>query len=480
MSSVEERSPGIDEGLRADLASLRIERKSSFGSSAKNRAKPSSRTRTPNPRPGGEPGVAPDSTVTVEEFAAPSPGGRRSIGRGRPRRRGWGIRLLTLMLWMVPLAMVGAGGSYVYREYEKNRPKHVVSVAIAQRMTPAEAEKLLSAKGYIEARHQAMVGSMMPGRVEAVLVNEGDQVEKDQLIAVLEHRELDASLQSRRVMVQQRRAELREAEANLKDRIRRENLARQLLARRSASVDEVDEAATQTEIARARVEALTASIEAAEAMIKEIEASIRNMEIRAPFGGTILTKEAEVGETITPGGMGAASGRGSVVGLADLRDLEIEVDVPESLLGRLEKGQPAEISVAAVPDRRYRGRLRQIIQMGDRTRGTIKVKVEILDEDEKLFPELVATVHFLPRKDRDPALESKPEVFAPRSAIVEEAGLSHVWIVDADMKARKRPIEVVMSNNDPVRIDSGLQGGERVILSPPEGLAEGQLVRIAE
>ena len=120
------------------------------------------------------------------------------------------------------------------------------------------------------------------------------------------------------------------------------------------------------------------------------------MFIYAPFDGTVVTKDAEKGESIMPGGMGASSGRGSVITLAKLDELEVDTDVKEDYLGQLHKGQPTQVVVDAVPDRRYKGRLREIIPMGDRTRGIVKVKVSILDPDERLFPELSATVHFLP------------------------------------------------------------------------------------
>ena len=109
--------------------------------------------------------------------------------------------------------------------------------------------------------------------------------------------------------------------------------------------------------------------------------------------------------------------------------MDVETDIAENLLSRVALGQPAEVSVSAVPSKRYRGRLRQIIPMGDRTRGTVKVKVEILDPDEKLFPELVATVHFLPDKTGDSPDASRSFLFVPKSAVFEENGHDYVWVV---------------------------------------------------
>ena len=138
------------------------------------------------------------------------------------------------------------------------------------------------------------------------------------------------------------------------------------------------------------------------------------MSLYAPFDGTVVEKQGEEGEVITPSAMSSSIGRSAVVTLASLDKMEVETDVAENLLSRVAIGQPAEISVSAVPSKHYRGRLRQVIPMGDRTRGTVKVKVEILDPDEHLFPELVATVHFLPDKalknpDAAPAVPVRPQ-----------------------------------------------------------------------
>jgi multidrug efflux pump subunit AcrA (membrane-fusion protein) len=131
--------------------------------------------------------------------------------------------------------------------------------------------------------------------------------------------------------------------------------------------------------------------------------------------------------------MGASSGRGSVITLAKLDELEVDTDVKEDFLGQIRKGQPTEVVVDAVPDRRYRGKLREIIPMGDRTRGIVKVKVAILNPDERLFPELSATVHFLPdQKEGEANLSERKAVFAPVTAIQGEGDEKFAWVVEND------------------------------------------------
>ena len=143
----------------------------------------------------------------------------------------------------------------------------------------------------------------------------------------------------------------------------------------------------------------------------------------APFDGTVVEKQGEEGEIISPTAMSSSLGRTAVVTIANLEKMDVETDISEDLLSRIALGQPAEVSVSAIPSKRYRGRLRQVIPMGDRTRGTVKVKVEILDPDDKLFPELAATVHFLPSETgQQPGRRAARILFVPKSAVFQENG----------------------------------------------------------
>src|SRR5205807_7878015 len=185
---------------------------------------------------------------------------------------------------------------------------------------------------------------------------------------------------------------------------------------------EAEKTAATRDMSAARAEGLEASIKLTLANIHETEEMIRKMHLFAPFDGTVVEKQGEEGEVITPSAMSASIGRSAVVSLANLGMMEVETDIAESMLSRVALGQPAEISVSAVPNHHYRGRLRQIIPMGDRTRGTVKVKVEILDPDDHLFPELVATVHFLPDKALKNPNAGRSYLFVPKAAVFEESG----------------------------------------------------------
>jgi RND family efflux transporter MFP subunit len=281
--------------------------------------------------------------------------------------------------------------------------------------------------------------------------------------------------------VQLAEAQAAEVKSNLdqaeREVVRERNVFTQLAGTRAT----LERAEAAFSAAQAIHNARVAAVAAAKAAVVEAEEAIRNMFIYAPFDGTVVTKDAEKGESIMPGGMGASSGRGSVITLAKLDELEVDTDVKEDYVGQLRKGQPAQVVVDAVPDRRYKGRLREIIPMGDRTRGIVKVKVSILDPDERLFPELSASVHFLPeqRDEEEANAANQSGVFAPTAAIQGEGDEQFVWVYEPTTSTVKR-LDVKTEgepNDNLVRVTGALLGGEQLVINPPSELTEGLLVR---
>lgn len=439
--------------LREELASLRIERKKS-----------------------ARPVVDPDFAAPPPQAARPSES--RSPGGAYRRRKGIGLRILTLLLWLIPMAVVGVAGVVGYRQYEQVRTKPEVTIGLVQTMTLGEAEKLLSSKGYLKSRYQAMIGTKIAGRVEEMRVRERVQVKKGEILAVIEHHDMDAMLLQRKAGLAKVEAELEEAKVDLWDKDRQEQRLARLLERKMVPPEDFDKAMAARKGAEARIAATEASILVTKSNIEEIEATIHHqMYLYAPFDGTVVEKQGEVGEIISPMAMSSSLGRSSVVTIADLSKMDVEADIPEEQMYRVAEGQPAEISVTAVPTKRYRGKLRQITPMGDRTRATVKVKVEILDPDDKLFPELAATVHFLPDEKFAESDANKAFLYVPTEAVFQENGHDWVWMVDRNNRVARRQIEVANSNRGSTRVETGLQADDKVILTPPRGLRDGDAVR---
>jgi RND family efflux transporter MFP subunit len=401
--------------------------------------------------------------------------------RGSSRaRRSSGVRLVSWLLWMIPLSIVAAAGVYAYRQYDLIRSRPVVTLGLVQRMTIGEADKLLTAKGYLKSRYQAMIGTKVAGRVEQMCVEEGRKVKKGDTLAVIEHNDMKAMLASREAQTLRTEAELEEARADLWEKEREARRVARLVVHKSVTPEDSEKSQAAHKKAGARVAALQAAVRLMKANVEEIKATIVTMHLYAPFDGTVVEKQGEEGEIISPMAMSSSLGRTAVVTIANLEKMDVETDISEGLMSRVVLGQPAEVSVSAVPTKRYRGRLRQVIPMGDRTRGTIKAKVEILDPDGHLFPELAATVHFL--RDRSSASPDAggSHIFVPKSAVFQESGHDHVWVAGPKNVIHKRRVEVATTNDSLARVESGLEPGESVVLNPVKTLRENETIRISD
>ncbi len=386
--------------------------------------------------------------------------------------------------WMLTLVviLIGIGGWLGYRwatadgQSENGsrwvpammRNRAEVRLASVSVQTGRSADAVVVATGYLESRRQAKIGARAAGRIATVTFEEGDPVSKGELLAELEHRDLDASLMAARASVQRAKAALAEQEIAIEVALVNKNRMVRMRESNSVAASEYDQARFAHQSAIARRNSLVADIALAEAQLDQTEQLRQNMFIRAPFDGTVISKDAEVGESILPGGMGGGSGRGSVATIADLDHLEIEVDVQEDFISRVTEGQEAEISVDAVQDKKYHGIVRKIIPMGDRARATIKVKVTIRDADALLFPEMAGTVFFLPTEGKQD-VSDEPRTFCPASAVVvDDNGQQFVWIVDKDKLAQKLDVEAGQRNDDRIEILTGLVGSERVVTNPED------------
>jgi RND family efflux transporter MFP subunit len=399
--------------------------------------------------------------------------------RESPRRRGGGIlRLLSWMMWLIPLSLLAAGGVYGYVQYDKMRSRPLVKKGLVVSKTAAEAATLLDANGYLKSRYQAMIGTKIAGRVEQMAVEEGMKVKKGDTLAVIEHNDLKAMLASREAQGQRTAAELEEARADLWEKEREDRRVSRLFAQRSATPEESEKAQSGHKKAAARVAALEAAVKLMKSNVEEIRATIVTMHLYAPFDGTVVEKQGEVGEIISPTAMSSSLGRTAVVTIANLEKMDVETKIEEGLLSRIAVGQPAVVFVTAIPSKRYRGRLRQVLPMSDRANAVVKVKVEILDPDDRLFPELAAKVSFLRSESVNNPDAGRPFLFVPRSAVFREDGHDVVWVIREDNTLRRNRVEVVSTTDDWARVESGLKVDDAVVLGPMKTLREFEMVRI--
>ncbi len=400
------------------------------------------------------------------------------IDRSAPIRReksGW---LRKFMLLFITLLLLGGAGAFAIKagwlKVQSNSPSDWLAVPDIMKNRPVvrlirtvtesgrAADATVVATGYLESRRQAKIGARAPGRIQEVSVEEGSRVKKDEILAVLEHADLDASLAATQASVARARAAIEEQNVLISQNKREFERAKSLLASRSISDTEHDQARFQYDSAVARMQSMKADVQLAEARLREAEQLRENMFIRAPFDGTVISKDAEVGESILPGGMGEASGRGSAVTIADLDNLEVDCDVKEDFISRVLSGQAAEVAVDAVPDRRYHGTVRKVIPMGDRARATIKVKVTITDVDSRLFPDMSATVYFLPDQKSQEQVSEAPRTFCADEAIQKDEEGDFVWVVDDKLHAQKVRVTCGTRKDGRAEILNGLSGSEKL------------------
>jgi RND family efflux transporter MFP subunit len=386
------------------------------------------------------------------------------IDRTRRKASPWRWPLVLL----VPVAIVLAG-LYALRARQAFSAPLVdtATVAVSREVAPSAGTPILTASGYVVARRKAVVSAKIQGRLSELRVEEGSVVRDGEVLARLESWDYEASVVRARAAVQRAEADLAENERQLR-------LAEKLADQQIVAADQRDAASSRVKIAQAALAQTRADL-------AFVEAQLQNTVIRAPFAGVVVKKMAEVGESVAPipPGVNLSTSSGAIVALADLATLEVEADVAESNVAKIGGGQPAEVTVEAIPDRRYKAVLRQVIPTADRTKATVMVKVTILDKDKDLKPEMSAKVTFLEpeKKGAAPAAADAPVVLVPKEAVATRGGKAVVFLV-REGKALEKPVVLGTERRGQVIVKSGLAGGETLVVSPADGLQDGAAVRV--
>jgi len=377
------------------------------------------------------------------------------------KRRPWLYAMLLIVVCGGAAAVYFARGRMVAQEVETVRP------TMKAPTSEAALAPILTASGYVVARRKAVVSAKIQGRLAELDVDEGSQVREGQVLARLDNGDYQAQIDVAR-------AQVRGTEADLAEQQRQLRLAQNLA---NAGVVPRD----QLEAALSRVRRAEASLSQSKANLSLSEANFQNTFIRAPFTGVVVTKMAEIGESVAPipPGVNLSTSSGAIVALVDMTTLEAEVDVSESNVAKLQRGQPAQVSVEAFPDRLYRAVLREVIPTADRTKATINVKVTILDKDKNLRPEMSAKVTFLERAREDgaPSRASRAMITVPRDAIVARNDMSVVFMVDDGMKVHLVHVITGAEMQSGVMIKQGLTGLETLVRNPPSSLKDGDVVK---
>jgi RND family efflux transporter MFP subunit len=351
----------------------------------------------------------------------------------------------------------------------------VIETATVTNVYPSQTFTLLNASGYVVAQRKAAVASKTTARLEWLGVQEGSRVKAGQILARLENRDSIAARDQATAGLASARANRIQAETELTDALRAFNRSRELLAGGIVAQADFDVAEARVSRARAALDAAQASIRGAEAALSGAEVAVEYSLIRAPFDAVVLTKNADIGDIVTPIGA-AANSKSAVVTIADLASLEVEADVSESSLVRVKQGQPCEIQLDALPDERFRGVLQTIVPTADRSKASVMVKVRFIDRDLRVMPEMSAKVAFL-EKPVTPG-EQHPKTAVSPAVVADRGGRTVVFVIKGD-RASERAVTLGQKVGDLVEVTAGVKAGEKIIASPIAKLKDGVKVKLA-
>lgn len=429
--------------------------------------------------------------------------------RATPERTG-GRSLRWWLTAVFVIVLLAVGSALAYRLWFDGPEVEVMQVPPPSAALGDAPRTVLNASGYITAAHKIQVASKVVGRVAWIGVNKGDQVKEGEVLVRLEDDEYRAQLQQARGQLASLEARLQEllngsrpeeiaaAKASLEEaRAQLENArvtlerTRRLTQEGVLSRQALDDAQARFDAQQARVQtlernyelvrigpraeqiaAVRGQVEQARGAVLYAETQLANTLIRAPVTGTILERAVEKGEFVTTSFVGERGAKGYVVSLADLNDLQVELDINQNDFAKLKPRQPGVVTTDAYPDRKYEGVIEEISPEANRQKATVQVKVRILKPDEYLRPEMNASVVFY--EDRPPAVSaSRPAVLIPGSAVRE----GNVFVV-AGRKVVRQPVKAASISEGTVRVEEGLRGGEMLVLNPSADLKDGARVRV--
>lgn len=387
-------------------------------------------------------------------------------GKAARRRRAKGLVPAALALLVVLLVAAWAF-------FSRGAAVHVTTV---NEVYPSQLLAKLSASGYVVAQRKADVASKVTGRLVSLEVGEGSVVKEGQVLATLENDDAKALVDQNRANVAVARERVAEADASLRDARLTYGRMEKLVRTGAVSRSEFDSASTRLQAAEAGYEAAKAEVKAGEAALRSARASLSYTRIRAPFNAVVLTKNADVGDIITPLGS-AANAKAAVVSIADLSSLQVEADVSESNIGMVSVGQPCTISLDALPGARFDGAVETIVPTVDRSKATVLVKVRFERRDPRILPEMSAKVGFLARP-LQPG-EKKPRVMVASSAIRQGSDGDVLFFV-REGRAQEASVRTGEEFGSMVEVLRGARPGDTVVANPPVNLRDGSKVTVLE
>src|ERR1700686_3993233 len=372
--------------------------------------------------------------ATHPQSIKPDLGSLRIGDAHRKAGTGAGKRFVIIVLVILPLAAIAAAA------YALRSQKPVVQVMTATKAEAGGRQSLLNASGYVTPRRRATIAAKITGRVTGVFFDEGTHVAEGQLLATLDDSDVRKALNAAKADYDASKAAIADYEVQLKNARIQLRRAEQLQNAGVQTQEQLDNSRTNADSLQAKIALAQSQAASSKARIQEAQQAVDNCTIRAPYTGIVVSKDAQVGEMVSPVSAGGGFTRTGIATIVDMNSNEIEVDVNESYIARVQPGQPVNAVLDAYPDWQIPSRVRTIIPSADRQKATVKVRVSFLKLDPRILPDMGIKVTFLgaePEK-KSPGATAVAAIVIPQSAVHNEAGKKIVFLVK-DNKAERRP-----------------------------------------
>jgi HlyD family secretion protein len=399
--------------------------------------------------------------------------GSLRIDDAQRSRSNWGRRLVLLIGALILLAGL-SGAIFVF--WGRN-PE--VEVAVAQKPPVGGREALLNASGYVTPRRRATIAAKITGLVTSVFFDEGTHVREGQVLATLDDSDARRALDSAKGDRDSTKAAIQDYEVQLRNARIVLSRAEQLTQAGIQTQEQLDTARTAVDSLQAKIDLVKAQTTAAEARIQVAQQAVDNCTIRAPFDGIVVSKDAQIGEMVSPISAGGGFTRTGIATVVDMKSNEIEVDVNEAYIARVVPGQAVTAILDAYPDWQIPSQVRTVIPSADRQKATVKVRISFIKLDPRILPDMGVKVTFLSEekhKSESPG-DSAAGVLIQESAVREDGGKKIVFLVK-DNRAERRAVIVGNTRGGDAEIIGGLTPGDTVIVKGPADLRDGQRVEV--
>lgn len=380
--------------------------------------------------------------------------------------------------WFLAAVLILAAVAAAYALLRDNALEVEMVTATAVSSGGGGGSAVLNASGYVVARRQATVSAKVTGKVDEVLIEEGMEVKEGQLLARLDdttvrplydlaERQLDASNKN----LQEVEVRLAEAERNLKRN-------QQLRSDKLVSEQALDAAEAEFDAFQARLEALRSEVKVAQGSVRVRAQDLEDLQVRAPFDGVVVSKDAQPGEIVSPMSAGGGFTRTGIATIVDMDSREIEVDVNEAFINRVKAGQKTEAVLDAYQDWTIPSHVVNIVPTADRQKATVRVRIGFNQLDPRILPDMGVKVSFMDERAGEPAptAATRPAVRVPTEAVVKEGDTTFVWRVNDDSVERVA-VRTGGERNGQIEVLSGINAGDVLVGKPVDGLAEGATVK---